>query len=463
MSVFAASAPQISAIATLPQRSQLRAGNISNPLRFVSRKALAAKWRDASIMRQRGERMHRSRHSVTAILVGVFLCGAFAPRSEAAEPSTEAIARGKALVEAGDCASCHTADAAKPFAGGKRIGTPFGGIYAPNLTPDRETGIGGWSEADFYQALRHGVAPNGSRYYPAFPYPNFTVLVREDILAIRAYLATLPPVRNSVPPPELTFPLNFRVVMRLWNYLFFKPGIIIPDQAKGTDWNRGRYLVEGLAHCGACHTPKNALGADKRDQAFGGNRVDGMFAPRLDGAARSGLKSWSAEDIAEYLQSGRNARSHAGPLMSEVVVNSTSKMSDADIRAIAVYLKSLPSGAPEPAVAAPAPSQMTDGEKVYRGACIACHEADGSGAPRIYPPLPANANLQSADPLSAIRIILDGAETVTTPRAPNKGSMPAYATKLSDQQIADVTTYIRNAWGNAAPAVSAAEVAKARR
>jgi mono/diheme cytochrome c family protein len=149
--------------------------------------------------------------------------------------------------------------------------------------------------------------------------------------------------------------------------------------------------------------------------------------------------------------------------MSEVVVNSTSKMSGADIRAIAVYLKSLPSGAAEPAVAAPPATQMTDGEKIYRSACIACHEADGSGAPRIYPPLPGNANLQSSDPLSTIRVILDGADTVTTPRAPNKGSMPAYAAKLSDQQIADVTTYIRNAWGNAAPAVSAAEVAKARR
>ncbi len=149
--------------------------------------------------------------------------------------------------------------------------------------------------------------------------------------------------------------------------------------------------------------------------------------------------------------------------MSEVVVNSTSKMSDGDILAIAVYLKSLPAGAPEPMVAAPPPVQMAEGEKVYRSACIACHEADGSSAPRIYPPLPGNANLQSADPSSTVRIILDGAESVTTPRAPNKGSMPAYAAKLSDQQIADVTTYIRNAWGNAAPAVTAADVAKARK
>jgi mono/diheme cytochrome c family protein len=236
----------------------------------------------------------------------------------------------------------------------------------------------------------------------------------------------------------------------------------MPDQAKGTAWNRGRYLVEGLAHCGACHTPKSIFGADRRGQAFGGNLVQGMFAPRLDAAERGGLKSWSADDIAEYLQSGRNGRSHAGPLMSEVVVSSTSKMSDNDIRAIAVYLKSMPAGPPEPKVSPPSPAQMAGGEKIYKGACIACHETDGSGAPRIYPPLPGNANLQSADPSSTLRIILDGAQTVTTPRAPNKGSMPAYP-KLSDQEIADVTTYIRNAWGNAAPAVTAAEVAKARK
>jgi mono/diheme cytochrome c family protein len=406
--------------------------------------------------------MQQTRHNLSAILVAVVLCGA-SGRADAAEPSAETIARGKALVVAGDCASCHTADAAKPFAGGKRIETPFGGIYAPNLTPDRETGLGGWSEADFYQALRFGVAPDGSRYYPAFPYPNFTILVRDDILAIRAYLGTLAPVSNKTPPPQLSFPLNFRVVMRAWNWLYFRPGIVIPDQAKGSDWNRGRYLVEGLGHCGACHTPKNFLGADERNQALGGARVDGMFAPRLDGAQRGGLKSWSTEDITEYLQSGRNAKSHAGKLMSEVIVNSTSKMSDGDIRAIAVYLKSLGVGAAEPAIVPASPAQMADGEKVYRAACIACHEADGSSAPRIYPPLPGNANLQQADPLSTIRIILDGAETVTTPRAPNKGSMPAYAAKLSDREIADVATYIRNAWGNAAPHVTAAEVAKARR
>jgi mono/diheme cytochrome c family protein len=398
------------------------------------------------------------------ILATLLLCTAFNCGPVQAQPSDdETIAHGKALVIAGDCASCHTADAAKPFAGGKRINTPFGAIYSPNLTPDRDTGIGAWSEEDFRRALREGVSPNGSRYYPALPYPYFTKLTRQDLAAIRAYLATLTPVRNSPPPPELRWPLNYRVVMRAWDYLFFQPGIFEPDQQKSAEWNRGGYLVTGAGHCGACHTSKNVFGADRRSHFLGGGLVQDWFAPRLDAAPRSGLKSWSVDDIVEYLQSGRNGRSHADGLMAEVVVNSTSLMSDADVHAIAVYLKDLPPGAPEPNVLPPGPEQMADGEKVYEGACVTCHEADGRGAPRIYPPLPGNAGLQSAVPDSTLRIILDGAQTVTTPREPNPGSMPAYAAKLSDQQIADVATYIRNSWGNSASAVAPAQVEKARK
>jgi mono/diheme cytochrome c family protein len=402
-----------------------------------------------------------------AILAILFLCTAFicglTRELQAQErPSDETIAHGQALAVAGDCASCHTADPAKPFAGGKRIDTPFGAVYSPNLTPDRDTGIGAWSEADFRRALREGVSPTGSRYYPAFPYPYFTKLTRQDLAAIRAYLATLTPFRNSPPRPELYWPLNYRVVMRAWDSLFFRPGIFQPDQQKSAEWNRGAYLVNGAGHCGACHTPKDVFGADRHGHAFGGGLVQGWFAPRLDSAPRSGLKSWSVDDIVEYLASGRNRRSHADGLMAEVVVNSTSRMSDADVRAIAVYLKDLPAGAAEPNVLPPAPSQLSDGEKVYNSACVACHEADGSGAPQIYPPLPGNANLQSAIPDSTLRIILDGAQTVTTPRAPNAGSMPAYAEKLSDQEIADVATYIRNAWGNSASAVTPGQVEKAR-
>jgi mono/diheme cytochrome c family protein len=407
--------------------------------------------------------MQRRRWRRRAILATVVLCTAFSADRGRAEPSKETIARGKALTEASDCGGCHTANPSKPFAGGKRINTPFGGVYSANLTPDRDTGLGAWSDDEFVRAVRFGVDRDGSRYYPAFPYPHFTKMIRPDVLAIRAYLDTLAPIKNTPPPPQLRWPLNHRVLMRLWNFAFFRPGIFEPDQNKSAEWNRGGYLVEGAAHCGACHTPKNFLGAEKRGQKFAGGAVDGWFAPRLDGADRSGLKSWSVDDIVEYLQSGRNARSHADGPMADVVMNSTSQMSGADIRAIAVYLKDLSPGVAEATASPPPPAQMAEGEKLYKGACVACHEADGSGAPRIYPPLPGNANLQSADPSSALRVILDGAETVTTPRAPNKGSMPAYARKMSDQEIADVTTYIRNAWGNVAPAVTAEQVAKARR
>jgi mono/diheme cytochrome c family protein len=398
-----------------------------------------------------------------AILATVLLCTAISFGRAKAEQSEDAIARGKALTTAADCASCHTADPARPFAGGKAIETPFGAIYSPNLTPDRETGLGAWSDEDFYRALHNGVDPDGSRYYPAFPYPHFTKMIRGDVLAVRAYLATLTPFRNTPPPPELHWPLNYRVVMRAWNFLFFRPGLFEPNQQKSPEWNRGGYLVEGAAHCGACHTPKNLFGAERRGRAYGGGRVQGWFAPRLDSAERSGLKSWSVDDIVEYLQSGRNGRSHAGGPMAEVVVNSTSQMSDADVRAIAVYLKDMPASAAERAVTPPPQAELAAGAAIYAHACIACHEADGSGAPRIYPPLPGNANLQATDPSSTLRIILDGAQTVTTPRAPNTGSMPAYAKHLSDQEIADVANYMRNSWGNVASPVTPAQVRKARR
>jgi len=283
------------------------------------------------------------------ILAGILLCSAFAvagghaqSRIEPAFEATEAdIERGKALTVAGDCGGCHTADPARPFAGGKRIESPFGAIYSTNLTPDRETGLGAWSDDDFLRALRLGIGRDGARYYPAFPYPHFTRLTRQDILAIRAHLATLAPVSNLPRAAELRFPFNWRFVMRGWNWLFLTPGFLMPDQMKTAEWNRGRYLVEGVAHCGSCHTPKNIFGADKRGEKLAGGIVQGTAAPRLDGSER-GLKSWSVEDITEYLQKGRNGRKQAGPLMSEVVTNSTSKMSEGDVRAIAVYLKDLP-------------------------------------------------------------------------------------------------------------------------
>ncbi|MGJ4942296.1 c-type cytochrome [Bradyrhizobium sp. HKCCYLS1011] len=392
-----------------------------------------------------------------AILLGVLLCSASVAR---ADPGEE-IARGEMLVTIGDCGGCHTADPNQPFAGGKRIETPFGAITAPNLTSDRDTGIGAWSDDDFRRALREGVAPNGTRYYPVFPYPHFTKLTRNDILAIKSYLASLPAVSNKVAAPELRFPYSFRPLLRLWNYAFLKPGLFEPDQSKTTEWNRGGYLVEGIAHCGNCHTPKNLFGAEKRQRAYGGSRIAGWFAPRLDNAPRGGLARWSTDDIVDYLTTGRNAKSHAAGPMADVIARSTSKMDPADLRAIAIYLKALPTGR-EPNVSPASDATMIAGETVYARACIGCHQADGSGAAGLTPPLPGNALLQSDDPLSTLRVLLDGAQAANLPPAPNAKPMPAYARELTDQQIADVASYIRNAWGNAAPAVSADEVRRAR-
>lgn len=398
---------------------------------------------------------------LSSCLLGAVLLVAGA--AAAADDNADAVvARGKALTDAGDCAGCHTADASRPFAGGREIPTPFGKIYSPNLTPDRDTGIGAWSDDDFYRAMHDGIAPDGTRYYPAFPYPYFTRLTRSDVLAIKAHLATLPAVRNTRPAARLKWPLNHRVVMRGWNLLFFRPATFQPDPAQNDVWNRGAYLVNGPGHCGACHTPKNFLGADRSGKRFEGGAVDGWYAPRLDAAARSGLASWSLDDIKNYLKTGRSEKSYAAGPMADVVRSSTSKLADADIHAIATYLKSLPAGSPEPSVAAPASSQMRAGEKVYRETCSACHELDGEGSPGIFPPLPRNSNLQASNPASIIRIVLDGAVSVTTAQLPNPATMPAYAGKMSNEEIAAVVTYMRNAWGNAASPVTPDQVSAAR-
>src|ERR1700704_4639812 len=247
--------------------SQFRARKSASWFRLVSLRRAVAKRRDVltgAISRYSGpggDKLVQGPYcAMRAILATILLCTAFGFDQGQAEPSAETIARGKALTEAADCASCHTTDPAKPFAGGKRIDTPFGGIYSPDLTPDRDTGLGAWSDDEFYRALHDGVARDGSRYYPAFPYPNFTKITGEDVLAIRAYLATLTPFRNLRQPPQLRWPLNYRVVMHGWNFLFFRPGTFAANPQKSDEWNRGAYLVEGAAHCGGCPTPQKIFG-----------------------------------------------------------------------------------------------------------------------------------------------------------------------------------------------------------
>jgi mono/diheme cytochrome c family protein len=378
------------------------------------------------------------------------------------ELSFAQVERGKYLAAAGDCQSCHTAPAGRPFAGGRAVATPFGTIYSPNLTPDRDTGIGNWSEEDFYQAMHSGLAPDGQRLYPAFPYPYFSKMTREDVLAIRSYLQTLAPITNKRPPLEIVWPLRYRVFMRGWNWMFFTPGTFEPNPEKSAEWNRGAYLVSGAGHCGACHTPKNMLGGDKSSEDLAGGQLQDWFAPQIANGERSGLASWSADDIVEYLKTGRNAMSGATGLMAEVVANSTSKLTDADLHAIAVYVKDR--SAPTPGTPAKPEQKVVDaGRAIFADSCAGCHQGSGEGVARMFPPLKHNANVQSADPTSVVRVIVEGARTVATKARPTPFAMPAFDWKLNDDEIAAVATYVRTAWGNEAPVVTADQVRSLRK
>ena len=273
----------------------------------------------------------------------------------------------------------------------------------------------------------------------------------------------LPPVELRKPANKLPFPFNIRFLLRIWNALFFHPGEFRPDPAKTQEWNRGAYLVWGPGHCGGCHTPKNFLGADRNKHALQGGRLDNWVAVNLTGEPRQGLAAWSREEVAEYLRSGRNARTAASGAMQEVVYYSTSRMSDADLLAMATYLKDLAPKAPKPGGKPPSAAAMRAGEAIFADACAACHRANGEGVPRFFPPLAGDAALQAKDPTTIVRIILAGTRSLPTPAAPTPLAMPAFAWKLDDAQIASVATFVRNSWGNSAPAGLAAKVAKLRR
>jgi len=393
---------------------------------------------------------------------GLFLALALGVHSAAAQNVSYAqLQRGKYLVDAGDCIACHTDEKDKPFAGGRAIPTPFGTIYSRNITPHAETGIGAWSDDDFYRALHEGVRPDGSRLYPAFPYPYFTNMTHDDVLAMRAYLNTLRPIKYTPPPNRLLWPLNYRVFMRGWDWLFFEPATFASNPRKSAEWNRGAYLVEGAGHCGACHTPKNIFGADNRDQHLRGSQIQNWFAPKLSGDQPHGLRSWGIDDIVEYLKTGRNKFSGATGLMAEVVEYSTSKLTDGDLHAIAVYLKDT-SGTVEEVTAVADQRQLEAGKAIFTDSCAACHAVSGEGIPRMFPPLKGNLVVQQRDPTTVVRVILDGARTATTAAQPTPSSMPAFNWKLADDEVAAVASYIRNSWGNRASPVTADTVATLR-
>ena len=282
-------------------------------------------------------------------------------------------------------------------------------------------------------------------------------------MAIRAYLNTLPAVKKPRHQAKLTWPLDHRVVMRGWDWLFFKPGTFQPDPHKSAEWNRGAYLVEGAGHCGACHTPKNELGADKTGEALQGGVVQNWLAPKIAGSLHDGTGAWTVDDIVEYLKTGRNKHSGAAALMAEVVADSTSKLPDADLHAMATYIKDVNGGSAPPAKSVAQDDKfMLAGKQIFADSCSACHQSDGKGVPRMFPPLEHNANVQQRDPTTVVRVILQGARTVATDKRPTPFAMPAFDWKLKDDQIAAVATYVRNAWGNSAPPVTAEQIQNLR-
>ena len=376
-------------------------------------------------------------------------------------PNADLIRRGRYLTIAGDCASCHTRRGGRPFEGGLGLQTPFVIIYSANLTSDREHGIGTWTTDQFFRALHDGLAPGGKHLYPALPYPHFTIVSRADTDAILAYLKTVPAVHYVQPANRLPFPVDMRASLIAWDALSFSPHGFRGNPAMSPLWNRGAYLVEGLEHCGACHTPKNALGAELNSQAFRGAPVENWVAPDLTANPRTGLGRWSSSDIVQYLRTGRNNHANASGLMGEVVAYSTSLLTDADLSAIATYLKSLPAS---PSLPSPAPEaqSMRTGSSIFFDACTACHLAGGKGQPGIFPPLQGSNVVQQRDPSGVIRLILAGTRTAPTRSRPSFQAMPSFAWKLSDREVGDVATYVRNSWGNQAPPVNAHDVATVR-
>ena len=397
-------------------------------------------------------------------LLGLSLAVAVPARAQGTTYST--IERGRYLVNAGDCASCHTAEGGKPYAGGLAVPTPFGTIYSTNITPDPATGIGKWSEQDFYKAMHDGIRRDGKHLYPAFPYPWFTKVSRADVHAIKAFLDTVTPVRQQNKPTELPWPLSVREVMAGWNKLYFHEGAFKPDHKKSEQWNRGAYLVEGLGHCGACHTDTNLLGAPKTaDKLKGGDFGEHWYAPALTSNLRDGLGGWSAAEIVEYLKTGANAKSAAGGPMAEVVKNSTQYLSDVDLNAIAVYLKDVP------AEQARAAAKTTDidkqawsrGEALYVDNCTGCHMENGAGVAQIFPSLKGSSAVQAKLPDTVTHIVLAGAKTAATPGKPTGFAMPAFGWKLDDKEVADLVNYIRNAWGNHSSLTNQNAVSKVRK
>ncbi len=286
----------------------------------------------------------------------------------------------------------------------------------PNITPDRDTGIGNWTDDEFVAALHDGRGHNGTRLYPAMPYPAYTKMTDDDVLAMRAYFATVAPVHNKVIANQLPFPLNIRFAMVFWNWLNFTPGRYQPNPQKSAEWNRGAYIVEGPGHCGTCHTPKTVLGGDKTGTPLAGATLQGWFAPNITTNSHKGIGGWSKDDLVQYLKTGTNNWTLASGPMAEAVTHSTSQMTDEDIAAIATYLKDSGAGdsASKPAPVAANDNAMRAGAAIYKDSCAVCHRDSGEGESHLFPRLAGSALVQSDDPTTLAHVVLQGTRAVAT-------------------------------------------------
>lgn len=415
---------------------------------------------------------------IPALLLGM---ASFATLAD--DNGAEQIKRGEYLARAGDCVACHTKAGGQPFAGGLSMATPIGNIYSTNITPDKKTGIGDYSYDDFQKAVRHGVAKNGDTLYPAMPYPSYAVIGDDDMKAMYAYfMQVVQPVEQANRDSDIMWPLSMRWPLAIWRGMF-APDVKAFQPIKGQDpvLARGQYLVEGLGHCGACHTPRSltmqekALNDSEGSDYLSGSSaaIDGWTASNLRGDNRDGLGRWSEDDLVQFLRTGRNDQTAVFGGMTDVVEHSLQHLSAEDATAIARYLKSL--GAKDPnqtgfkqddavAKALWKGDDSKPGASVYVDSCAACHKTDGSGYKRFFPELRGNPVVQAEDPTSLIHIVLSGATLPGVKGAPSSITMPAFGWRLKDQQVADVVNFVRTSWGNTAKVqVSASDVAKIRK
>lgn len=370
--------------------------------------------------------------------------------------SSSAVERGRYIAVAGDCVACHSIPGGdKPFAGGYKLDTPFGTLLSSNITQDKQTGIGDWTEQQFADALRKGKGRDGENLYPAMPYTAYAKMTDADVADLYAYIKTIAPVSHAVDTNQLPFPFNIRLFLSGWNLMFFDSKPLASSANQSAQWQRGQYVVEALEHCAACHTPKNFLGGDKSGQAFQGAELQGWFAPDITNNPVTGIGTWSDAQVVEYLRKGNNAFAVASGPMAEAVTNSTQHLSDADLRAMVVYLKQQGRTEPEKRQAlAMTDPRMQSGEKIFATNCEACHTREGEGVSNMIAGFAGRPSIASPHADSLLNSVLMGSRGAVTAQSPTGAGMPAFDWKLSDPQIANVLTYIRNQWGNAAEPVT---------